>query len=102
MKVYTIIDVFDDGSECWVANYSDIGSAKIAFREYLKHNGETYPSMNDKNVYLVNISDDEFTTDELFDDLVEGGWGMECGDGSTIFVRGEDMHSKFSKSDLPF
>ena len=89
MKVYTIINIFDigDSTECAIYNFSDREKAENAFlkicekRKFLHENGLVYIE-NDKLV----------TVNELFKDLLGGGYGWCANnpDNDKIFIRNEE------------
>lgn len=90
MKVYTIIDTFDDGSdEAYVVHYANKEDALRFFAKYLEH-------------YCSGVSGD---TSHLFDDMLSNGHCIDyvsSGEVGHIFVRHEEVNVEFKEDALPF
>ena len=93
MKVYTIIDTWDDGGKqgCWVANYSDIGEARKCFFNHIHH---YEPEMDDET---IQFGFNDCLTGVGFTYDYDGGneWG-------TLFVRQEEISDKFDPKQMPW
>mgnify|MGYP003292559493 CR=1 FL=1 len=90
MKVYTIIDTFNEGTsdEAYIVNFSKKEDAVKFFDKYLKHYTQVYGDVSD-----------------LFDSLVSNGhcWDYVSGNEiGHIFIRNEEVNLEFRDDILPF
>lgn len=91
MKVYTIIDTWDDGGkqECWVANFSDIGEARKCFFDHVHHHD---PATDDET---IQFGFEDCLTGVGFTYDGKNEWG-------TLFVRQEEISDKFDPKQMPW
>lgn len=92
MKVYTVIDVWEESFDrrgCWMANFSDVGEARKCFFDHL-------------HFHEPDIDDD--TIGFGFTDCLTGSgfaYDGENGNG-TLFVRTEEVKDKFNQGEMPW